>query len=167
MLAVPGRVILFYSVLLGLLRSSAIALGVHILGEIFCVYDRFFFFFFFFKPAIEVFTFRLLVWCMLGVFLLPAFTRLGHECQDLFKSVPWNARVHRLDLGLYAHPKEFMGNRVRTHVNSKGNIPSTGKKYFSEGDRTHDDAWRRTASPTHYQRATPAPYSVLFYSNQF
>ena len=28
--------------------------------------------------------FRLRGWCMLGVFLLPAFTRLGHECQDLF-----------------------------------------------------------------------------------
>ena len=31
-----------------------------------------------------------------------------------------NACVHRLDLGLYSHPKEFWGNGVRTHVNSKG-----------------------------------------------
>ena len=36
-----------------------------------------------FNPTIEVATFRLRGWCMLGVFLLPAFTRLGHECQDL------------------------------------------------------------------------------------
>ena len=28
-------------------------------------------------------TFRLREWCILGVFLLPAFTRLGHDCQDL------------------------------------------------------------------------------------
>ena len=32
---------------------------------------------------IKVVTFRLHGWCVLGVFLLPAFTRLGHERQDL------------------------------------------------------------------------------------
>ena len=40
-------------------------------------------FLFVFNPAIEEVTFRLRGWCMLGVFLLPAFTRLGHECRDL------------------------------------------------------------------------------------
>ena len=40
-------------------------------------------FFFFFNPTIKLVTFRLHGWCMLGVFLLPAFTRLGHERQDL------------------------------------------------------------------------------------
>ena len=35
------------------------------------------------NPAIEVVTFRLRGWCMLGVFMLLAFTRLGHDCQDL------------------------------------------------------------------------------------
>ena len=65
------------------------------------------------------------------------------------ESVRWNACVHRLDLGLYFHPKEFWGNGVRTHVNSKGKIPSTGKKKFSpEEDRTHDAASSRTARPT-------------------
>ena len=44
-----------------------------------------------------------------------------------FESVWWNACVHRLDLGLYSHPKEFWGNGVWTHVNSKGKIPSTRK----------------------------------------
>ena len=34
-------------------------------------------------PTSEVVTFRLRGWCMLVVFLLPAFTRLGHERQDL------------------------------------------------------------------------------------
>ena len=37
----------------------------------------------FFNPTIKVVTFRLCGWCVLGVFLLPAFTRLGHERQDL------------------------------------------------------------------------------------
>ena len=44
-----------------------------------------------------------------------------------FESARWNACVHRLDLGLYSHPKEFLGNGVRTHNNSNGKIPSTGK----------------------------------------
>ena len=35
----------------------------------------------------------------------------------------WNACVHRLDLGLYSHPKEFWGNGVWTHVNSKEKSP--------------------------------------------
>ena len=37
----------------------------------------------FFNPTIKVVTFHLSGWCVLGVFLLPAFTRLGHERQDL------------------------------------------------------------------------------------
>ena len=61
---------------------------------------------------------------MLGVFLLLAFTHLRHECQE---SMGWNACVHRLELDLNSHPKEFWGNGVRTHVNSKGKIPSTRK----------------------------------------
>ena len=61
------------------------------------------------------------------------------------ETVRWNACVHRLDLGLYSHPKElfcflcvfccccwgfFLGgggweDAVKTHVNSMGNILST------------------------------------------
>ena len=41
---------------------------------------------FFLIPTVEVVTFRLPGWCMLGVFLLPAFTRLEHERQDLLRS---------------------------------------------------------------------------------
>ena len=40
-----------------------------------------------------------------------------------FESVRWNALVHRLDLGLYSHLKEFGENGVRTHVNSKEKNP--------------------------------------------
>ena len=46
-----------------------------------------------------------------------------------FESVQWNACVHRLDLGLYSHPKEFWGIGVRTHVSSNGKIPYTRKKF--------------------------------------
>ena len=60
-----------------LLRSPAISLGFTTFGWDFCVCDRFF------NPTIKVVTFRLCGWCVLGVFLLPAFTRLGHERQDL------------------------------------------------------------------------------------
>ena len=60
-----------------------------------------------------------------------------------FESLRWNACVHPLDLGLHSYPKEFFGIGVRTHVNSKGKIPSTGKKKFSrEEGRTHDSAFR-------------------------
>ena len=71
-----------------------------------------------------------------------------------FESVRWNAYVHRLDLGLYFHPKEFWGNGVRTHVNSKGKIPSTGG---SEEDGTRDAASGSTASPTHYRLSYSGP----------
>ena len=61
-----------------------------------------------------------------------------------FESVRWNACVHRLDLGLYSHPKEFFGgNGVWTHVNSKGKIPSTGK--CPQRRIEHATLW--TASP--------------------
>ena len=101
----------------------------------------------FFNPPTEVVTFRLHGWCMLHVFLLQAFTRLGHECQDLLS----------LDLGLYSHPKEFLGNGVRTHVNSKKKIPSTGKS-SSEEDQTHDAASHRSASTTHYRLSHSSPF---------
>ena len=61
---------------------------------------------FFLCPTIEVVTFCLCGWCMLGVFLLLAFAHLEHECHlGSFESVGWNTCVHRLDLGLYTHPK--------------------------------------------------------------
>ena len=78
------------------------------------------------------------------------------------ESAWWNAIVHRPDLGLYSHPKEFLGYGVRTYVNSKWKIPSTGS---SEEDRTHDAASRRTARPTYYW-AIPAP-DTLFLSHPF
>ena len=86
-----------------------------------------------------------------------------------FESVRWNACVHRLGLGLYSHSKEFWGEWVWTHVNSKGKIPFTGKcpqrgiepgTLWTASPNTTNELFRppsRTASPTHYQRAIPAP----------
>ena len=54
-----------------------------------------------------------------GVLLLLAFTCLQHECQDFSSPCNGNACVHRLDLGLYSHLKEFWRSGVRTHVNWK------------------------------------------------
>ena len=63
---------------------------------------------------------------MLGVFLLPAFTRLGHECQDLLS--PCNGMHVCTDwTSVCTLIRKFWGNGVRTHVNSKGKIPSTSK----------------------------------------
>ena len=62
--------------------------------------------------------------------------------------------VHKLDLGLYSHPKEFLRNRVKTHVNSKG------KKTLPEVQRevgTHNPASPRTVSPTHYWLSYSSP----------
>ena len=53
-------------------------MGFTIFGEIFVSYVTVFFF----NPTIEVVTFHLRGWYMLGVFLLLAFTHLRHECQD-------------------------------------------------------------------------------------
>ena len=49
---------------------------------------------------------------------------------------------------------------MESHVNFKGKIPSTGEKISAE-NRTHDAASSRTVSPTHYQRAIPAPTPLL------
>ena len=37
-----------------------------------------------------------------------------------FESMPWDTYVHRLDLGLYSHPKHFLGNGVRTPCQLQG-----------------------------------------------
>ena len=58
------------------LSSPAIFLEFTILGEI-CAHVTIF------NPTTEVATFHLRGWCMLSVFLLPAFTHLGHEREDL------------------------------------------------------------------------------------
>ena len=65
---VPSYVFGVSQFLLLLLRSLAIFLGFTILDESFAYVTVF-------NPAIEVVTFHFRRWCMLSVFLLPAFTR--------------------------------------------------------------------------------------------
>ena len=92
------------------------------------------------------------------------------------ESVRWNACAHRLDLGIYSHPKEFgvffaffcfcfcflffffwggggVGMESEPMLREKSPLP---EKFSSEEDRTHDAASSGTESPTHYQRAFPA-----------
>ena len=75
----------------------------------------------FWNPTIEVVTFCLHGWCMLGVFLLSAFTNQWHECQDLLS--PWDGMLvcTDLDLGFMLSFEKFLRNGVRrTHDTSKG-----------------------------------------------
>ena len=51
--------------------------------------------------------FHLCGWCILGVFLLPVFTCLGHECQDLLGLCDRMHVCSDYDLGLCSHLKEF------------------------------------------------------------
>ena len=81
------------------------------------------------NPTIEVVTFRLRGWCMrspmmhvAGVY--PSRTWMSGS----FESVRWNACVHRLDLGLYSHPKEFWGEWSRNPCQPQGKNPLYRKK---------------------------------------
>ena len=91
---------------------------------------------------------------MLGVFLLSAFTRLEHECQNLLSQ---NTRVLRLDLGLYFHPKEFLENGIRTHVNSKGKIPSTGN-ILPRGGSNPQRCMKQNSEPNTLPRSSSGPF---------
>ena len=73
-----------------------------------------------------------------------------------FESVRWNAYVHRLDLGLYSHPKEFWGNAVRTYLSSKWKIPSTGKKILLSGGLNPQRCIKQDSEPN----TLPTSYSV-------
>ena len=76
------------------------------------------------------------------------------------ESVRWNTHEHRLDLS----SKRISGNGVRTHVNSNGKIPSTGKIPL-RGRSNQGTASSRTVSPTHYQGAIQAPVWLFLQTN--
>ena len=89
--------------------------------------------------------------CVFVAGIHPSRTRMPGS----FESVRWNACVHRL--GLHSHPKEFWGNGVRAHVNSKEKkspLPQKKKKKKNPQRRTepttlHEAGQRRELSPTH------------------
>ena len=73
-----------------------------------------------------------------------------------FASVRRNACVHRLDLGLYSHPKDVEGMESEPMF-------TPGKKTLPEGSeegRTRHAASRRIASPTHYRLSYSGPLTV-------
>ena len=122
--------------------------GVHHFGWDFCVCNRFF------NPTIEVVTFHPRGWCMLGMFLLPAFTCLGHEWQGLLSQCN-GMHVCTDYISVYTLIwRSVWGNGVRNHVNSKGKIPSTRD---SEEVWARNAASPRTASPKRYQLSYSGP----------
>ena len=97
--------------------------------------------------------FRLRGWCMLGVF--HPFTRLGHECQDLWS--PCDGMHMCTDqTSLYTLARKSLGEWNQNMLTPTEKSLAQ-EKFSSEEDRTHDAASSRTASPTRYQRAIPAP----------
>ena len=79
----------------------------------------------------------------------------------------WGACVHRLDLGLYSHWKEFGvgggGEGVESEPMLTLGVEGGGGLYQSpEEDRTHDAASRRTASPTHYRLSNSGPQRARY-----
>ena len=61
---------------------------------------------------------------MLSVFLKPAFTPLGHNCQNLLSPCDgMHTCVHRLDLRLYSRPKEFLGGMESEPITKREKSP--------------------------------------------
>ena len=143
-------------IILLLLHSQLYISGVHLyLVRFLCMWP------FFDNPTNEVVTFCLHGWYMLGVFFFGASIHPSMKSiSGSFESMRWNACVHGLDVGLYSHLKEFLGNRVRTNVNCKGKIRSTGN---SEEDQTCDAASRWIASPIHYRLSYSGSPIIIHY----
>ena len=82
--------------LLLLLRSQLGLWGSPIWVRFLCMWP-------FLNPNIEVVTFHRHGWCVFVADIHPFWTWMSGS----FESLWWNACVHRLDLSLYSHPKEF------------------------------------------------------------
>ena len=104
--------------LLGCVISSSSFSGFPAISLKFTIFGEIFAYVTIFSPTIEVVTFCLRGWCMLGVFLL-SFHPSRTWMSGSFQSVRWSACVHRLDMCLYSHLKEFLGNGARNRVNLK------------------------------------------------
>ena len=63
---------------------------------------------------------------MLGVFLLPAFTRLGHDVRTFEVCAMESMCAQTRPWFILSSKRVFLGNGVRTYVHFKGKIPSTG-----------------------------------------
>ena len=101
--------------------------------------------------------FRLRGWCILGVFLLLAFTHLGHKCQDLLSPCSGKHVCTDQTLVYTLIWKSFGGMESESILNLRKEIPSTRG---SEEGRICDAASHRTASATHYQLSYFGPCLV-------
>ena len=112
-----------------------------------------------FNPTTEVVTFRLRGWCMLHVLFVAAIHPSRTVTPGSFESVRWNACVHKLDLGLCTPPKEFWGNGVRTHVNSKGQIPSI-RKILPRGGLNPQRCIKQDSEPNTLPTSYSGPHNL-------
>ena len=102
---------------------------VHHFWRDFCVCDCL-------MVQLEVVTFLLHRYCMLGVLLLPAFTRLGHECQDRLSPCD-GMHVFTDSTSFYTLIwKSFWRMESETMLTPRKKSPAGG----SEEVRTHDAA---------------------------
>ena len=81
------------------------------------------------------------------MFLLPAFTRLGHKCQDLWSPCGGMHVCTDKTSVCTLIRKSCWGMESEPKLTPREKIPSTGS---SEQDQTCAAASRRTASLTHY-----------------
>ena len=140
--------------LLLLLHFPAVSLGFTILDAIFAYVTIFYTY----HWGSHLSPWMVHAGCVFAAGIHPSRTRLS----GTFESERWNACIHRLYLGLYSHPKEFWGNGVRTHVNSKGKkIPFTGKILLRGGWNPRycikQDSEPKTQPTELYQ-----PHSIIF-----
>ena len=78
-----------------------------------------------------------------------------------FESAGWNACVHRPDLGLYSHVKEFWGNGVRIHINAKGKIPSS-IKILLRGELNPQLCVKQESEPNTLLMSCSSPTFIMF-----
>ena len=123
--------------------------GVHHFEQDFCVCTHFF------NPTTVVVTFCLCGWDMLGVFLLLAYTCLGHERQDLLS--PWDGRNVSTDLTLvYTLIRKSLGRMKPEPMLTPREKSALPENNSTQEDWTSNAASSRTASPTRYQQVIPA-----------
>ena len=109
------------------------------------------------KKMIEVFTFCLHGWCMLGVF----FTFVaGIQSNHWGSHIPSSWMVHAGCVFVASiHPKELLGNESEPMLTPREKSPLP-EKFSSEGDRTHDadQAGQRAQHTTNELLPTPPPH---------
>ena len=90
----------------------------------------------FFNPTTEVVTFRLRGWCMLGVFLLPAFNRPGHKHQYLLS--PCDEMRVSTDYTSVTLIRKSLGEMESEPMLTPREKSSLAEKISPEEDRTRD-----------------------------